>query len=193
MNVPTDLVYIDKYGLLGSNFYWYKYETHGLTKQDIIDAGLTNDRVQVSKRIINILVEIDCELQSENRRLYIKEGYRSETLYNMVYKRRVEKYGKDITDTILNMEAMPHAEGLTVDATLWDLKEDKEIYLRRPEDGTAALFVGFYKDKKDLELQQYQDLQDYLIKLMMRYGFRLGSKREYFHFDYRSNMPENYE
>jgi len=87
-----DLVYIDEYGLLGSNFYFHKYESKGLTKEDILDAGLTSDRVQVHQDIIEPLISIDQEFQKRGLRLYIKEGYRSEKLYNVVYKRRVEKF-----------------------------------------------------------------------------------------------------
>ncbi|MHB8710656.1 MAG: M15 family metallopeptidase domain-containing protein [Minisyncoccota bacterium] len=192
MTVPSDLVYIDEYGLIGSNFYWHKYATHGLTKEDILQTGLTSDRVQVSRRIIDALVSIDGEFKKDGRRLYVKEGYRSEALYNIVYKRRVAKYGKEITDTILNINDMPHASGLTVDVALWNEKEDKEIFLRSPKDGVPAFFVHFYQGKDDPESRKYQELQEYVIRIMMRYGFRLGSKREYFHFDYRPEIQSNY-
>jgi len=193
MNTPKDLVYIDEYGLLGSNYYWYKYETHGITKGDILQAGLTNERVQVSKSIIDILVSIDQDFQKNGYRLYIKEGHRSEDLYNIVYKRRVAKFGKEVTDTILNIKDMPHSSGLAVDIALWDKETNKEIYLRRKEDGVPAFFVHFYQGREDSESRGYQDLQDYTIGVMMRYGFRLGSKREYFHFNYQLDLPENYD
>lgn len=192
MTSPTDLVYIDEYGLLGSNFYWHKYATHGLSKEDILEAGVTSDRVQVSKRIIDILISIDKEFQKDGYRLYIKEGYRSEELYDIVYKRRVAKYGKEITDTILNIKDMPHASGLTVDVALWNKEENKEIFLRSGEDGVPAFFVHFYRDKNDTESHKYQELQDYVAKMMMKHRFRFASKREYFHFDYRTNIPQNY-
>ena len=32
----TELVYIDDYGLLGTNFYWHKFEAKGLYKDDIL-------------------------------------------------------------------------------------------------------------------------------------------------------------
>ena len=76
MAEPTNLVYIDEYNLLGSNFYWHKYEAYGMTKEDILHAGLTNDRVQVSNKIIDKLVSIDKEMQKRGWRLYIKEGYK---------------------------------------------------------------------------------------------------------------------
>ena len=31
-----------------------------------------------------------------------------------------------------------------------------------------------------------------MIGIMQDHGFRLGTKREYFHFDYRSEMSKNY-
>ena len=192
MEKPHDLVYIDDYGLLGSNFYWHKYATHGLTMEDILAAGLTDDRVQVSAKIIDTLVAIDAELLKRGWRLYIKEGYRSEELYKIVYERRVAKYGKEVTDSILNLEAMPHALGLSIDAAIWDKETNKEMYLRKGEDGVPALFIGFYKDKDDEESKKYQELQDYLAGLMLSRGFRIGTRREYFHFDYRPQMPENY-
>ncbi len=192
MNIPDDLVYIDAHGLLGSNFYWDRYETHGLSKEDIIQAGLTSGRVQVSEKIIPKLVKIDTELQKNSCRLYVKEGYRSEALYRIVYQRRVEKYGKEVTDSLLNMDTMPHALGLTVDVALWNAQENKEVLMRRKEDGVPALFLDFYKNKEDEQSRNYQTLQEYLVDLMMQYGFRIGVRREYFHFDYRPQMLPNY-
>ena len=192
MNEPDDLVYIDDFGLLGSNFYWHKYAAHGLTKEDILSAGLECDRVQVSKKILDILVQIDADLQKNSMRLYIKEGYRSQKLYQVIYKRRVEKYGKEETDSLLNLKDMPHAYGDTVDVALWDVATDKEMYLRSGEDGVQALFINFYREKDDSEAKKYQELQDYLANLMMKYGFRIGTRREYFHFDYRPDTEPNY-
>lgn len=188
----TDLVYIDEYGLKGSNFYWHKYEAKGLTKEDILNAGLTSDRVQVHKDIVEKLVAISKVFNTKGFELYIKEGYRSEDLYNIVYKKRVEKFGKEETDRQLNMIDKPHALGLSVDVTLGNIDTDNEVYMRKHEDGTSALFVDFYKDKQDAESQHYQELQEWVIEVMQDHGFRLGTKREYFHFDYRPEMPRNY-
>lgn len=187
-----DLVYIDEYGLLGTNFYWHKYEAKGMTKEDILSAGLTSDRVQVHKDIIEKLAQADKEFQSRGYKAYLKEGYRSKSLYEIIYKRRVEKFGKEETDRLLNMEGMPHAKGLSVDIALWDPVEDKEVYMRKGEDGVDALFINFYKDKEDELSKKYQELQDWVIETMLDLGFRIGTKREYFHFDYRPDEPRNY-
>lgn len=192
MSDIKNLVYIDEHGLIGSNFYWHKYESKGLTKEDILEAGLTSDRVQVAREIIEPLQRAEEALRPVGYRLYIKEGYRAKSLYEIVYKRRVEKFGKEETDSLLNMEGMPHAQGLSVDIALWSVVEDKEVYLRNGNDGTAALFTHFYRDKADDASKHYQELQDLLINTMMTQGFRLGTKNEYFHFDYRPDMLPNY-
>lgn len=41
-------------------------------------------------------------------------------------------------------------------------------------------------------LRIFYNLQSLVIELMQKYGFRLGTKREYFHFDYRPTDPINY-
>ena len=192
MNETKKLVYVDEYGLIGSNFYWHKYEAKGLTKEDILTAGLTSDRVQVDESLIVPLQSIERDLQPLGYRLYIKEGYRSRELYEIIYKRRVEKFGKAETDSLLNMEGMPHALGLSVDVALWSLADNKEVYLRDGNDGIDALFIFFYKDKLGPEASTYQALQDTLITHMMSHGFRLGTKREYFHFDFRPDTLPNY-
>jgi len=188
---PT-LVYIDEYGVRGTNFYWYKYEGQGLSKQDVLDAGLTSDRVQVHVDIIEKLVAIDAIFQIKGYVMYIKEGYRSKALYKIMYQRRVEKFGQAETDRLINMADMPHALGLSVDVALWDPKTDTEVYMRNGDDGTDALFVDFYKDKDEQASQHYQELQEWVIGVMQDYGFRLGTRREYFHFDYRPETEHNY-
>ncbi len=189
----VDLVRIDEYDLLGSNFYWNKYESKGLSRQDVIDSGQTGDYVEVHRDIIEILQKIDKKFKLDKGcRLFIKEGYRSKALYEIVYKRRCEKFGKSETDRLLNMKDMPHSLGLSIDVTMWDPQTDKEVYFRNGDDGADALFVDFYQNKTDEKSMYYQDLQEYLINTMQDYGFRLGKLREYFHFDYRPNEPRNY-
>ncbi len=192
LNQDSELVYIDDYGLEGSNFYWHKFEAKGMTKEDVLGAGLKNDRVQVHKEIIPALKKIDEIFKGEGYKLFIKEGYRSKALYEMIFKRRSEKFGKEETERLMNMTDMPHATGKTVDVALYDLKENKEIYLRDNNDGVDALFINFYRSKTDSKSQKFQELQDFLISTMLDNGFRLGTKKEYFHFNYDPSSQPNY-
>ena len=190
--MEDELVYIDEYGIRGINFYWHKYEAKGLSKEDITEAGLTSDRVEVHRDIIGPLVAVNKLFGEQGLELFVKEGYRSKALYNIIYRRRVEKFGQAETDKLLNMQDMPHADGRSVDVSLWDPIADREVFMRRGEDGLDALFVDFYKARADAEGRRYQELQEWVIDVMQDHGFRLGTKREYFHFDYRPQEPKNY-
>ena len=181
-----DLVSIQKQGLLGSNFYWNRYADYNLTKEDLSKVGIVDNQVYVNPKIIPALIKIDKELQKRSWRLYIKEGYRSPDMYKLLYKRRIEKFGKEMTDKLLNIKDMKHASGFSVDVSLWDEVENKEIYLRKPNDGPESLIFGFYKNAKNPESERCQELQEYLIDLMLKNGFKLGSLQEYFHFDYKN-------
>lgn len=195
MNTETDekdFVYIDEYGLLGSNFYRANRHKTDATDEELRAVGLTDSRVRVHKDIVNILVDIDKKFQEKGYRLYIKEGYRSKKLYELVYKKRVERFGKERTDRLINMKDMPHSTGKTVDVALWDPKENKEIFLRNGADGDDAYFINFYKNKKDEQSRRFQELQDFVINTLQDYGFRVGVKGEYFHFNYRPEEPKNY-
>ncbi|MEK7136344.1 MAG: hypothetical protein AAB821_02020 [Patescibacteria group bacterium] len=182
-----DLVYIDEYGLLGSNFYWYRFADYGISKDELISVGLTSDRVQVHKDIISTLQEINWEFQETlNCRLYIKEGYRSAELYRLVYDKRVEKYGQEMADKLLNIKDMPHASGKALDVALWDQEEDKEIMMRSRGDGPESLLTDFYKDRTDEEGEQYHNLQVKVKSIMEKYGFKIGPRNEFFHFNHSS-------
>lgn len=188
----SELVYIDEYGLLGINYYWNRRKSYNMSEEELNDVGFFDDRVQVRKDIIAPLQRVDQQFQERGYRLYIKEGYRPKALYELAYEKRVEKYGKEDTDRLLNMNIMPHANGKSVDVTLWNPQENKEVYLRNSDDGADALFIDFYKSKTDEKSKWYQEMQEYVINVMQDNGFRLGKLNEYFHFDFRPEEPRNY-
>lgn len=183
--MKNELVGISDHGLLGSSFYWNRYADYGLTREDLISTGMKDDQVYVNPDIVPALLQVDKELQTKGWRVYLKEGYRSEELYKLLYERRVKKYGKEMTDRLLNIKDMPHTSGRSVDVAIWDKAKNQEICLRHPEDGPESLLLDFYKNSTDPERIRYQELQSYLIELMTRHDFELGKKKEYFHFNYR--------
>ncbi len=188
-----NFVYIDEHGLKGISFYWYNYESKGLSKEDIMSAGLTSGRAQVHKDIIEPLQAVNKIFNDRGFQMYIKEGYRSKALYEIMYQRRCEKFGKEETDRLINMKDMPHASGKTVDIALWDPVTDTEVMMRDKADGVDGCFINFYKDKTSDDAKRFQELQDFVITTMQAHGFRLGKKKEYFHFDYKPDTEQNYE
>ena len=181
----NDLLYIDEHGILGSNFYWNHFERYGFTKQDAENVGLTGPRVQIHKDLIPILKEVDETFQRKfGYRLYIKEGYRSKELYELVYNKRVEFFGKEETDKLLNMKDMPHSLGKSIDVALWDEKTNSEVLMRNKADGPDSYMCDFYKNREDEEGKRYQYLQSEVIEIMKSFNFSLGKKNEFFHFNY---------
>lgn len=189
MNKKENLVYIDKHDLLGSNFYWHKGIEVGISKKDLAKVGLKNRRVMVHKDIIRALKNADKILQKEEYGLYITEGYRSKELYKLINERIKERIGEKETKRILNMIDMPHTTGKSVDVALWH--NGRKLTLHNKKDGIDGYFVDFYKQGKNTN-NRYQKLQKLLINIMQNNGFRLGTKREYFHFNYNPKSRPNY-
>src|SRR6185312_505682 len=150
----------------------------------LLAVGLEDHRVFVHKDIIQLLISVDKEFQKRNFRLYVKEGYRSKALYEIVYTKRVKMFGKEETDRVLNMKDMPHASGKTVDISLIDMSSNELVEIRDKSHGTDALFINFYRNKNDENSKRYQELQDYILQVMTKHGFELGTKKEYFHFNF---------
>ena len=186
-------MYVDEHGLQGSNFYWEKRESYGISDEEMQRIGIFDSRAQIAETIVAPLLTAHEKFRRQGYQLFIKEGCRPRALYELMYAKRIEKFGKQATDKIINMRDMPHATGKTVDVALLDLETGKQIYMRRAEDGDAAFFVDFYKTKSDALSSQYHHLQELTIGIMQECGFRLGTKREYFHFDYRPELPPNYD
>ena len=182
-------VYIDEYGLLGSNFYWHKGIEIGLSKEELKKEEVKDNRVLVYRDIIKALQNANQVLQSKGYGLYITEGYRSKELYELINKKIKEKIGEQETNRILNIVDMPHSTGKSIDVALWH--NGKKMILHSKEDGINGYFVGFYK-QGEKENKYYQELQEFLINTMQDNGFRLGTKREYFHFNYDPESPRNY-
>lgn len=185
-NKKDNFVYIDENNLLGSNFYWRKGIEIGISKEDLARVGLQDERALVHKDIIEALKNADKVLQSKGYNLYVTEGYRSEELYKLLNEKMVEKLGEQEKNRILNMQDMPHSSGKSIDIALW--RDNKKILLHDKKDGIDGYFVNFYKQTN----KTYQELQEMLINIMQDNGFRLGTKREYFHFNYEPQSPRNY-
>ncbi len=185
-NQKDNFVYIDENDLLGSNFYWHKGVEVGIPKEVLAKVGLQDERVSVHKDIVEALKNADKVLQEKGYRIFITEGHRSKELYTLINEKIAEKIGEQEKNRILNMKDMPHSTGKSVDVALW--QDNKKILLHDKKDGINGYFVDFYKQTN----KNYQELQEMLIGIMQDNGFRLGTKREYFHFNYDLQSPRNY-
>ncbi len=155
-----------------------------LTEDELRQAGVSCGDAYVEEKLVAVLQRVNAHLASSGFELIIKDGYRSKELYLLVQQKRYAQFGQEATDKILNLERMAHVTGLTVDVGLVDVKSQKEIEMRDKEDGIEGMFVGFYAQKSDAKSRRYQQLQVLLIEVMTDEGFVLGSKKEFWHFEY---------
>ncbi len=181
-----DLVWIGRFGLIGFNFYWYRHESVKITKEEVMETGVTDGNVLIHREIIPALVCAQKRLMFDGYGICIKEGWRPEALYKLIYKRRVERNGQKEADSIFNMKDMFHASGKSVDVVLWDFKKGEEVQMRDCNDGVPAFFYGFYEDMKDEKARMYHELQTLLKVAMFQAGFEFGTKREYFHYNFKN-------
>lgn len=84
------LVLISEHGILGSSFYWTRYADYGLTKEELLETGMVDEQVYVDPEIIPALTDINTQLQERDWQLYLREGYRSKELYELLYQKRVK-------------------------------------------------------------------------------------------------------
>jgi len=181
---PGDLTYIDEHGLLGSSYYFSSRSKWNITKEELANIGITDDRIQVHRDIVPALKAADEKFQKRGLRMYLREGYRSPALYELAFNKRKDKFGEKETNRLLNIKDKPHATGKAVDISLWDTVKEEKVPTRGDKDGLESLLIDFYKGKADSESKHYQELQEYIMNTMISCGFHLGKLREYFHFNY---------
>ncbi|OGY12834.1 MAG: hypothetical protein A3A58_00505 [Candidatus Blackburnbacteria bacterium RIFCSPLOWO2_01_FULL_41_27] len=182
--IAEDLIYIDEYDLLGSEYYWDNHARYNISEEEFAEIGMMGNRVLAHRDIIQALKRADSQFQKDGMRLYIKEGYRSPDLYKLIFRKRNEKFGEKDTGRILNFTDQPHATGKAVDIAPWDPIGKKEIPTKKKGDGIESMLIDFYKGKVDPESLRYQKLQNFMIRTMLSNGFYIGKLREYFHFNY---------
>lgn len=179
-----DLVKTDDFGIKGVNYYWHRKEMYNITDIELESVGVTNGFAYVDKSIIMPLVRAQMILENAGYKMIVKDGFRSAELYQLIYNKRVAKYGKKQTDAILNVITMPHSTGKVVDINLIDANSEVELFLRDKKDDPESFFVNFYKDSNIIEHREFHRLQCIMADAMLKSGFSYGSKKEFWHFEY---------
>ncbi|MEI6228804.1 MAG: M15 family metallopeptidase [Candidatus Saccharibacteria bacterium] len=182
-----NLVKLSDYDIKSINYYWRRRANFNITESELATVGVTSDDALVDVSLIPKLQQANELLQPMGYELIVKDAYRSKELYDLVRRKRYENDGQEVTDQTLSKTRMPHATGLAVDVNLVDLATGAEIETWDKADWPDGIFVGFYKDKTDATSQRYQQLQDLLIDVMQKAGFKSGPKNEFHHFE----LPQN--
>jgi hypothetical protein len=79
---------------------------------------------------------------------------------------------------------MPHSTGLAIDIGVNNISTHNPVYFYDyNSDGELAYSVNFYKYKQDKKSKEFQRLQDLIINTFITCRFKLGLKKEVWHFE----------
>lgn len=178
-----ELVCLDELGITSFNYYWKVGVERGIvSKEELHQIGIEDGKSYVDIIIVPDLLAANNKFAEMGFEMVVSDAYRSKELYELIYRKRVEKQGKEITDRLLNMQDMPHASGRSVDIML--RQNGQEVKLKDKKDEPGAYFRGFYKNSETEEGKQLHQRQEMIIEIMLQNGFTLGTKNEYFHFNW---------
>lgn len=182
---PPQLVSVRESGIRCWNYYWHFRHELKMSEDELREVGIEGDELFVRPELAEPLKEADRKFREHGYELIVKDAYRSPELYELAYRKRHAVYGKTATERLYNMKDKPHLSGRAIDVNLVDPRTGEQVKMRDPKhDDDGAQTIGYYKDKGDATSKEFQRLQDLLIDTMLSIGFRLGKKREFWHFEY---------
>ena len=184
--VPDSLIKVKDFGIEGYSYYWVNREKFNIRKSELIAANVFSEDCYISELIVAPLKRANKSLKKYGYKLFIKDGYRPVEVYDLAYTKRQNAGTKNDTSTLLNLAKRPHSSGRSVDVVLCSIKNGRELLMRDDKDGIQASFIDFYKSKDSKKANLFQERQILLRKIMESSGFCLGSKKEYWHFEYNT-------
>jgi D-alanyl-D-alanine dipeptidase len=178
------LVDLAEYHIKGINYYWVRKDNFNLSYDELRSAGVTANDAQVDERLVPKLQAANAAFRPYGYEIIVKDGYRSPDLYELVRQKRYINDGQETTDRTLNAVTKPHATGLVVDVSLVKLSDGQEVEIWDKADWPEGVFIDYYRHHTHPRAAEYQQLQDLLAEVMLGLGFKFGSKREFWHFEY---------
>ncbi|MEI7478395.1 MAG: M15 family metallopeptidase [bacterium] len=147
---------------------------------------------KVNKQVAIQLQKVNNDLQQHGYKLYVKDAYRSQALYDLVYQKRIELHGQENVDKIFKPIRAIHSKGNAVDVSMIDIKTGKEVLFRNDiningekkshEEIIASFYTFAYENSQDPQEQGYNTMRTILRNAMNKYGF-VGLVHEYWHFE----------
>jgi D-alanyl-D-alanine dipeptidase len=177
------LVNVNNFGIKGINYYCLRRNQFNLSEADLKTVGISGNDCLVDETLIPKLQEANRIFKKHGYEIIVKDGYRSPEQYLLVQQKRYANEGQEITDRTFNPIRQPHSTGLTVDLNLIDLNTTQKVEMWDKKDWPDGAFIDFYRNKNDPKSQKYQKLQDLLMDTMLGLGFKIGEKREFWHFE----------
>lgn len=188
-----DLVSLADYNIKSINFYFEKHEQYNISLQELEEINIIDNICRANKSVALALVSINQELFTLWYEIYVKDAYRSQELYDLVYKKRIELHGKENVDKIFKPVRAIHSTGNAIDVTLIDINSWKEVIMRNDynENGTKktheeiikSFYGDVFQDSNIPEEIEFHNKRMLLKDIMIKYWF-IGIDHEYRHFEY---------
>ena len=189
----NNLVNLSDYNIKSINFYFEKHKQYNITLQELADIGIVDNICRVNKKVAIALVEINKDLKNNWYEIYVKDAYRSQELYNLVYKKRIELHGKENVDKIFKPVRAIHSTGNAIDVSLINIASWNEIMMRNDynidetkktnEEIIASFYGDAFKDSLNPEEMEFHHRRSLLRDIMYKHWF-IGIDHEYRHFEY---------
>ena len=181
--VPKHFLSLQELGIPCQNYYTGPGgEKIGLTPEILRQLGLHDDTLWVHPSVLSKLEMASMRISDQGFNILVKDAWRPVALYQKIISLRRER-GLQV-EGLINGVSMPHATGLAVDVVLADPKTKQPVMMRNHKrDGHDSIYLNHYLRKPGNDCREFQRLQDILVYAFLGVGFRLGSNREYWHFE----------
>lgn len=182
--VPKNFVSLQLYGFRCENYYFGAGgQKLGLTSDHLAAVGLVDDTLWVDRSVLSGLDMASKVMSRFGFGIIITDAWRPYALYGTIEKLMMEGNSKSLLP-LMNLKDRPHSTGMAIDIIPVDLRTGEKCRTRnQARDGIAACLVDYYKHKHDPESVEYQRIQEILVISFKAAGFRLGTKKEYWHFE----------
>lgn len=184
-----ELVCIEDYWLEGKNRYYVNSEKFWITKDELIECWVINDKAYLNKSVCENLKLLNIELISNHwLKLVIKDAYRSEKLYKLIVRKREEKEWKEFVSNSFNTKwDFPHSTWNSVDISFVSIHTWEQLFCVKDIDDInerrKSWRVIYYENSLDKNEQIIHKNRIFMREMMSKYWFE-WIDHEYWHFNY---------
>ena len=188
-----NLVNLENYNIKSINYYFVKHKQYNITLEELNNIWINDNICKVNKNIAQILKKINEELQNYWLELLVKDGYRSQELYDLIYHKRIAIEGKEYVDKIFKPIRAIHSTGNVVDVSIinsitWEeipMRDDYDELGKKKDSDTIikSFYTNAFKDSTYNKEQWFHTNRMLLKKVMNEHWFD-WINNEYRHFEY---------
>lgn len=183
-----DLVRIENYWLIWSNYYYTNKEKFNITYEELIEVWVESYHALLNTKTCEKLASIDSILRKEYWMfLIVKDAYRSKALYELITKKRYETKWEVYIKKFMNSSwEYRHSSWNTVDVGFCKIWESNEIVVRKQFKDQAEYIrscaLWYFKDSDTSNEKEIYKNRLFIKEMMNSHWFEWVD-HEFWHFD----------